>query len=350
MARPPSEARSRELRGQARRATPQAWRCRACRVHDARLDMVLQPMAASGGPRPEPELQNALSGKTPAVPQPLNGGSERPLVFRPDARRTSEVRLQRREQRGAGAAHPLAVPRTRRSRGNRRIRFVPPEVVEADHIHEVADAGEPINPPPKTLLLEHIPLVDRVAPHLAVVTEVVGRHTRLAARPPSSRIEVQHLRIPPAGRTPGHGVIRQISHDLHTPVAGVLPNKAPLLGEKVLHEVRARDLLAQFSASGAKRQLRASTERRSHVCQSVPCRSLSAAWRAKSSSQSRWLSTWSSKWRRRRPPAATRSQARRIASHRARAASGKSARPSTPVGSRSSPRGRGVRSRGVAQD
>ena len=80
------------------------------------------------------------------------------------------------EKRNPGAWNPLATARVRRPRGDVPGGGEAPEVIEPDHVHVGQQGAQALNAPAKTVPPERLPVVDGIAPELAVGTEEVRGH------------------------------------------------------------------------------------------------------------------------------------------------------------------------------
>ncbi len=78
------------------------------------------------------------------------------------------------------------VLRRRRARGDLPVRLERTEVIDPHQIEPAQLRPQPVEPPAEAVSLHRVPVVQRIAPQLAVGVEVVGRHAgdgqRLAVR------------------------------------------------------------------------------------------------------------------------------------------------------------------------
>ena len=81
----------------------------------------------------------------------------------------------------ARPAHPAPAARVGRARRHRPVRREAAEVVDAREVEELERAPEALGPPAVAAALHRRPVVDRVAPQLALVGEQVRRRARLHA-------------------------------------------------------------------------------------------------------------------------------------------------------------------------
>ncbi len=93
------------------------------------------------------------------------------------------ARLDRVEELAAGAALPAPVARGLVALGDRPVRDEAAEVVDAREVDELEDAAEALDPPAVARRAVHGPVVERVAPVLAVGVQRVGRRARDLAAP-----------------------------------------------------------------------------------------------------------------------------------------------------------------------
>ena len=119
------------------------------------------------------------------------------------------------------------------------------EVVDAQDVEQPAHGAQPLDPPGIAGLGVLLPGVQRVAPALAVLLEVVRRHAR-DADGLAVLVQLEQLRVQPhvagiLGHVDGH-----VAHDLHAVHAGVIVQPLPLVEEQVLAEDVVVDLVRQL--------------------------------------------------------------------------------------------------------
>ena len=106
-------------------------------------------------------------------------------------------------------------------------------------------------PPAETAALHRVPVVERVAPELAVGVEVVRRYAghrqRLAAR-----VEREQLAVPPDLDAVAIDVERQVAEQVDAALVGVALQRGPLQLEQVLLEHAARETASRFAARHAR--------------------------------------------------------------------------------------------------
>ena len=51
-------------------------------------------------------------------------------------------------------------------------------MVDAHDVHELQEARDALHPPGEAVFSHRVPIVKRVAPKLAVLAEIIGRHAR----------------------------------------------------------------------------------------------------------------------------------------------------------------------------
>ncbi len=105
----------------------------------------------------------------------IDFGRDEAEVFR-DERDGAEGFRETREKFRAGAFDPLAVDGGLFFRGDGPVGLEAAEVVEADDVVHGVGAADAIDPPVAVVLEQHIPAIERVAPALAGLAEVVGRN------------------------------------------------------------------------------------------------------------------------------------------------------------------------------
>ena len=123
----------------------------------------------------------------------------------------------------------------------------PPEVVEPDEVHQLQRRPQPGRPTRRTRPAHGVPVVVRVAPELAGLREVVGRHP---GHHPRAQVLVEQVAL--AGRPrrpPSRGdEDRHVADELDAALAGVPAEVVPLAEEQELAEQVAAGRLGQLRA------------------------------------------------------------------------------------------------------
>ena len=114
-------------------------------------------------------------------------------------------------------------------------------MVDADDVKAAARRAHALEPPIKAAGSHVIPVVDRVAPELAVPAEAIGRTTGHDARTAGAG-ELEVFRMRPDVGGIERGVARQIADDADAAVVGVFAQPLPLVVEAVLQEAVEADV------------------------------------------------------------------------------------------------------------
>ena len=128
------------------------------------------------------------------------------------------------EHRPPRPALPRAAQRVPRARGHRPVGDEAAEVVDPREVEELEGALEPRGPPPVAAALHRRPVVERVAPQLALVGVGVGRGARDGAA-------LEQLRVRAVVGAAGRDVDRDVADDLHAALGRVGPQRSPLAVE-----------------------------------------------------------------------------------------------------------------------
>ena len=95
-----------------------------------------------------------------------------------DQRQLAELFAQRGKERRTRRLDPFAMNGGLILSRDCPERFKATKVIEPDDVVECTRPAHAVYPPVKAPALQHIPLVERIAPPLAGLAEIVGRHTR----------------------------------------------------------------------------------------------------------------------------------------------------------------------------
>ena len=119
-------------------------------------------------------------------------------------------------------------------------------MIYADDIIHIKTCLKPLHPPFVSRLLMVIPVVERIAPELAVSSEGIGRASRNRCGI-SLFIQLKKLRLGPGVRTVGSDIDGDISDDHYPVFVGVFLERLPLLVEfKLLESVEIRLILKKL--------------------------------------------------------------------------------------------------------
>ena len=121
----------------------------------------------------------------------------------------------------------------RRTVGHRPIAGEAPEMVNADHVIQSGGAVHPANPPAEAVPLHGVIIVERIAPKLAVLGEVVRRNTgHLCGNAPAVQTEHGSFR-PDVSGVHGH-INRQVADDTDAKAVDIGLQGGPLAEEQKL--------------------------------------------------------------------------------------------------------------------
>src|SRR5205085_7519543 len=123
----------------------------------------------------EGELQDAHAGKTEVVAQGFNIGRDDAQVFSDD-RQLAQCFADRCEQFAPRRCDPLAALRSLVAARYLPARSKPAKVIYAQDVELMQHRVDAFDPPTKTFGAHALPVVQGIAPELARLTEIVGRH------------------------------------------------------------------------------------------------------------------------------------------------------------------------------
>src|SRR5690606_25252665 len=106
-------------------------------------------------------------------------------------------------------------------------------MIEPQEIEALELELEPPHPPVETGSLVRFPCIERIAPELALLVEVVGRHARDRGRP-AVGIEAEQVRLPPDIDAVHVDVERQIAEQIHAAGVRVALQRRPRKIEQIL--------------------------------------------------------------------------------------------------------------------
>src|SRR5262249_38669201 len=117
------------------------------------------------------------------------------------------------------------------------------EVVEANAVEAGEVVAQPLHPPGVAALLEHIPAVDRVAPELPGLAEIIRRDAGHDRRP-LLFVELEKVRAHPHVGAVDADVDRYVADEIYFFLVRVMLERGPLLEKEVLEELLLFHLLA----------------------------------------------------------------------------------------------------------
>ena len=142
---------------------------------------------------------------------------------------------QHPHQPHAGAGPPLALLGSLGAVGHGPIALQTTEMVNADHVIEFLGPIDAANPPAVAIGGHSVPVIQRVAPELAVLGKGIGRHAGdLGGHIFPVQLEILG-RAPHVGRVHGH-INRNVADELDPRLPGVGPQSLPLAEEQELHK------------------------------------------------------------------------------------------------------------------
>ena len=190
------------------------------------------------------EFQHLHTRQAGGIPQVVDRVGQQPQVLG-DVGDIGEPAGQNAQQVHPRALLPLAHLGGVGLRRDGPVALQAPEVVDADGVKQLGGALHPANPPTEAVPLHGGPVVQRVAPQLAVLGEVVRRHARhLGGLPLPVQQKLLPFR-PHVGGVQGH-IDGQVADDLDAQAVGVLLQGFPLGEEPVLDIGVEGDLFSQF--------------------------------------------------------------------------------------------------------
>ena len=143
----------------------------------------------------EGELEDVHAGEPGVLKELVDVGGQDAEVFGDELRAVEPV-AQHAEQAHAGAVVPLALLRGLRVVGAGPVGRERAEVVEAEDVIHLDGAFDAADPPAEAVLAHGVPVVERVAPELAVLGEVVRRDAGDLLRD-VLLVELEELRLAP---------------------------------------------------------------------------------------------------------------------------------------------------------
>ena len=148
------------------------------------------------------------------------------------SRRAGQIASRGVERRPPGPTPPAAGQRVAGAARHRPVRHEAAEVVDPGDVVELERAPQALGPPAVAAALERGPVVERVAPQLALVGVGVGRRAR-------DRVVGEQLRMRAVVDRAGRDVDRHVADQPHAARLGVLAQGGPLAVEPHLVGDRA---------------------------------------------------------------------------------------------------------------
>src|SRR5262249_46357794 len=133
------------------------------------------------------------------------------------------------------------------------------EMIEADHVDLSEQRPCPVDPPAIAACPKRVPVVDGIAPTLAVRAEVVGRHAGDGARP-TLLVEQEQLRVGPHIARVGGDEERKVADQLHASGSRVSLQARALTEQQELSEANALDLVRVIPSGALEGDRRAPHE------------------------------------------------------------------------------------------
>ena len=184
--------------------------------------------------RVERELHHLHSGQAGIGQQLFHARSDVAKILGNKAQ-VAEPRGQHADKVHAGAGLPVSVLRGRIPVGHGPVALKAAEMIYADYIIKLPCAVYAAYPPAVAVRRHRVPVIQRVAPELAVLGERIGRHSRdLGGH--IVPVQLEKLRIAPHIGGVERDIYRNIADKLHAVVMCVGVELLPLLIEEVLQE------------------------------------------------------------------------------------------------------------------
>ena len=147
------------------------------------------------------------------------------------------------EKRVAGPGDPGAVAGTIGFGRNGPIGLETAEMVNAYDIHEFDRGRQAVNPPAVLIGRMCVPGIQRVAPKLPGLAEIIGWHACNMARS-AVAVDLKYLGMGPGIGTVQCDVNRHVAEQAHTVFMGVVSQLLPLMMEQELNDLDVCDVAA----------------------------------------------------------------------------------------------------------
>ncbi len=178
------------------------------------------------------ELQDVHPRYVVSLAQSLDLRCYYPQVLGHDGQLAERI-AQCLENRVAGTGLPVARPRRLGSRRDGPVRLESAEVVDAHQVGQLRRGAHAIDPPAVSGCVMILPVVQGIAPELALVTEIIRRYPGDVARPPVF-VELQDLAIRPCVGAVQRDVDRHVAEQAHAALTRVFAQCRPLAMEHAL--------------------------------------------------------------------------------------------------------------------
>ncbi len=113
-------------------------------------------------------------------------------------------------------------------------------MIQPDHIHHFKCRAKSIQPPAVTVLGQRVPAINRIAPQLAGLAEIIRRHAG-DHRGIALRVQLKILPIGPDVGAVVRDINRQVAHDPDAALARIFAQLSPLLEEDELQKLLRSD-------------------------------------------------------------------------------------------------------------
>ncbi len=182
----------------------------------------------------EPELDDPHAGEGERVAQAVDCRGEFAEILGDDAAERN-YSLYLPKQFFSGDAFPMSAPCVWTSGRDRPHRMKAAKVVEAHFVVPVQGGSQPFRPPGKSDPLQSAPVVERVAPDLAVFIKHVGRCSRNRSHGAVAP-DAKEMTVCPDIHTVMGDAVRQITDDPNAVLACIPSHRIPLLARQPLSE------------------------------------------------------------------------------------------------------------------
>ena len=187
------------------------------------------------------ELHHAHARQTGLLQQVDHALVDDAEILRDDLR-VLKFAVDRVEEVHFRAVNPLTLLCRFRLGGHRPVRGERAEVVDAHGVEQLEARAEPVEPPAVAVRLHRLPVVERVAPLLSELAEIIRRHARDVLRLAVLR-EIEKMAVRPHVGAVARHIHRQVADDLHALIVGVRLDCLPLFEEGVLDKLHEEDRL-----------------------------------------------------------------------------------------------------------
>jgi hypothetical protein len=155
-------------------------------------------------------------------------------IFRND-RKVGEVFVESIKKIFHRYPYPFSIDRCFFARGDFPVGDEAPKMVNSQRIKKLEVMGNPFYPPLVAVFFENTPTINRVAPQLPSLTEIVGRDTRDEGRC-FFPVQFEEVGVCPDICAVKAYVDRQVPKEVHALLLAIGFKRVPLLEEKILPE------------------------------------------------------------------------------------------------------------------